>query len=48
MIVRQCRLGSPFCPPDHVTEKKKAFTEVINGDPMVHARYQLHLRGQRD
>lgn len=42
-----CHFGSLFCPPDHVTEKKKAFAEVINGDGIVNARYQLHFRGQR-
>ncbi|RRT69472.1 hypothetical protein B296_00037337, partial [Ensete ventricosum] len=31
----------PFCIPDHVTEKKEALGEVLNGDRLVGAPYKL-------
>ncbi|KAH9317376.1 hypothetical protein KI387_019145, partial [Taxus chinensis] len=38
----------PFCPPDHVTEKREALGEVLNGDRMVDARYQLKFQVDKD
>lgn len=34
----------PFCVPDHVTEKKEALGEVLNGDRLVDAPYELNFR----
>ncbi|MQM14838.1 hypothetical protein Taro_047773 [Colocasia esculenta] len=34
----------PFCTPDHVTEKKEALGEVLNGDRLVDAPYELNFR----
>lgn len=34
----------PFCSPDHVTEKKEALGEVLNGDRLVDAPYELNFR----
>ncbi|XP_074579736.1 transmembrane 9 superfamily member 3-like [Curcuma longa] len=31
----------PFCTPEHVTEKKEALGEVLNGDRLVDAPYKL-------
>ncbi|KAJ8470526.1 hypothetical protein OPV22_024869 [Ensete ventricosum] len=33
----------PFCSPDHVTEKKEALGEVLNGDRLVDAPYELNF-----
>ncbi|KAI5063248.1 hypothetical protein GOP47_0021795 [Adiantum capillus-veneris] len=33
----------PFCPPAQVTEKREALGEVLNGDRLVHASYQLNF-----
>ncbi|KAJ8479261.1 hypothetical protein OPV22_022988 [Ensete ventricosum] len=38
----------PFCVPEHVTEKKEALGEVLNGDRLVEAPYKLHFRVDRD
>ncbi|MCO5595409.1 hypothetical protein L7F22_049451 [Adiantum nelumboides] len=38
----------PFCSPDQVTEKREAFGEVLNGDRMVNAKYQLNFREDKD
>lgn len=34
----------PFCTPEHVTEKKEALGEVLNGDRLVEGPYQLNFR----
>ncbi|XP_010910473.1 transmembrane 9 superfamily member 2 [Elaeis guineensis] len=34
----------PFCSPEHVTEKKEALGEVLNGDRLVDAPYELNFR----
>uniref|UniRef100_A0A0D6QSK4 Transmembrane 9 superfamily member n=1 Tax=Araucaria cunninghamii TaxID=56994 RepID=A0A0D6QSK4_ARACU len=34
----------PFCLPDHLTEKREALGEVLNGDRMVDARYKLKFQ----
>ncbi|KAJ8460353.1 hypothetical protein OPV22_033279 [Ensete ventricosum] len=34
----------PFCTPEHVTEKKEALGEVLNGDRLVDAPYELNFR----
>ncbi|XP_074564264.1 transmembrane 9 superfamily member 2-like [Curcuma longa] len=33
----------PFCLPEHVTEKKEALGEVLNGDRLVAAPYELNF-----
>ncbi|CAL9121569.1 unnamed protein product [Musa acuminata var. zebrina] len=38
----------PFCVPEHVTEKKEALGEVLNGDRLVEAPYKLDFRVDRD
>ncbi|CAD5177937.1 unnamed protein product [Musa acuminata subsp. malaccensis] len=38
----------PFCIPDHVTEKKEALGEVLNGDRLVGAPYKLDFRVDYD
>ncbi|CAL9054776.1 transmembrane 9 superfamily member 3 [Musa acuminata AAA Group] len=38
----------PFCIPDHVTEKKEALDEVLNGDRLVGAPYKLDFRVDYD
>ncbi|CAL9118800.1 unnamed protein product [Musa textilis] len=38
----------PFCIPDHVTEKKEALGEVLNGDRLVAAPYKLDFRVDYD
>ncbi|CAL9100271.1 phagocytic receptor [Musa troglodytarum] len=37
-----------FCVPEHVTEKKEALGEVLNGDRLVEAPYKLDFRVDRD
>ncbi|URE14341.1 Endomembrane protein 70 [Musa troglodytarum] len=37
----------PFCSPDHVTEKKEALGEVLNGDRLVDAPYELNFREEK-
>ncbi|EEF40534.1 transporter, putative [Ricinus communis] len=37
----------PFCVPDHVKEKKEALGEVLNGDRLVSAPYQLNFRDEK-
>ncbi|CAD5193323.1 transmembrane 9 superfamily member 3 [Musa acuminata AAA Group] len=34
----------PFCTPEHVTEKREALGEVLNGDRLVDAPYKLDFR----
>ncbi|ONK65684.1 uncharacterized protein A4U43_C07F39630 [Asparagus officinalis] len=34
----------PFCTPEHVHEKKEALGEVLNGDRLVDAPYELNFR----
>ncbi|CAL9167999.1 unnamed protein product, partial [Musa hybrid cultivar] len=34
----------PFCTPEHVTDKKEALGEVLNGDRLVDAPYELNFR----
>ncbi|PKA66220.1 hypothetical protein AXF42_Ash006917 [Apostasia shenzhenica] len=34
----------PFCSPDHIIEKKEALGEVLNGDRLVDAPYELNFR----
>ncbi|XP_020581503.1 transmembrane 9 superfamily member 2-like isoform X2 [Phalaenopsis equestris] len=34
----------PFCKPDHINEKKEALGEVLNGDRLVDAPYELNFR----
>ncbi|WOK92723.1 transmembrane 9 superfamily member 2-like [Canna indica] len=34
----------PFCSPEHVTEKKEALGEVLNGDRLVDAPYVLNFQ----
>eukprot|EP00262_Sarcandra_glabra_P021808 TRINITY_DN936_c0_g6_i1.p1 TRINITY_DN936_c0_g6~~TRINITY_DN936_c0_g6_i1.p1 ORF type:complete len:593 (-),score=79.21 TRINITY_DN936_c0_g6_i1:247-2025(-) len=34
----------PFCSPDHVTEKREDLGEVLNGDRLVDAPYELKFR----
>ncbi|KAJ6834665.1 transmembrane 9 superfamily member 2-like [Iris pallida] len=34
----------PFCTPEHVTDKKEALGEVLNGDRLVDAPYELSFR----
>ncbi|XP_078444852.1 endomembrane protein 70 protein family [Wolffia australiana] len=34
----------PFCPPEHMNEKKEALGEVLNGDRLVDAPYELKFR----
>ncbi|KAJ6845889.1 transmembrane 9 superfamily member 2-like [Iris pallida] len=34
----------PFCVPEHVNEKKEALGEVLNGDRLVDAPYELNFR----
>ncbi|CAL9179669.1 unnamed protein product [Musa hybrid cultivar] len=38
----------PFCIPEHVTEKKEALGEVLNGDRLVEAPYKLDFRVDHD
>ncbi|KAH7307317.1 hypothetical protein KP509_22G054000 [Ceratopteris richardii] len=38
----------PFCPPAHVTEKREALGEVLNGDRLVYASYQLNFGEDKD
>ncbi|XP_073111595.1 transmembrane 9 superfamily member 2 isoform X2 [Elaeis guineensis] len=38
----------PFCSPDHVIEKKEALGEVLNGDRLVDAPYELNFREDRE
>ncbi|BBN04783.1 ABC-2 type transport system permease protein [Marchantia polymorpha subsp. ruderalis] len=38
----------PFCPPDSLSEKREDLGEVLNGDRMVHARYQLNFRRDKE
>lgn len=38
----------PFCPPDHFIEKKEALGEVLNGDRMVDAKYQLNFQVDKE
>ncbi|KAJ7542477.1 hypothetical protein O6H91_10G108300 [Diphasiastrum complanatum] len=38
----------PFCPPAQVTEKREDLGEVLNGDRMVHAKYELNFREDKD
>ncbi|ERN11066.1 hypothetical protein AMTR_s00024p00115620 [Amborella trichopoda] len=38
----------PFCPPAHLTEKKEALGEVLNGDRLVEAAYKLDFRVDKD
>ncbi|KAH7427629.1 hypothetical protein KP509_10G052300 [Ceratopteris richardii] len=38
----------PFCTPDQVKEKREALGEVLNGDRMVLAMYQLNFREDKD
>ncbi|KAL0905347.1 hypothetical protein M5K25_023759 [Dendrobium thyrsiflorum] len=33
----------PFCSPDHITEKKEALGEVLNGDRLVDSPYELNF-----
>ncbi|CAL9760729.1 unnamed protein product, partial [Musa acuminata subsp. burmannicoides] len=34
----------PFCTPEHVTDKKEALGEVLNGDRLVDAPYELNFQ----
>ncbi|XP_039134869.1 transmembrane 9 superfamily member 2-like [Dioscorea cayenensis subsp. rotundata] len=34
----------PFCVPEHVTDKKEALGEILNGDRLVDAPYELNFR----
>lgn len=38
----------PFCSPGHVTEKREALGEVLNGDRLVSAPYQLNFLVDKD
>ncbi|KAL5995469.1 Cellular adhesion and filamentous growth protein [Asimina triloba] len=38
----------PFCSPAHVTEKKEALGEVLNGDRLVDAPYKLNFLENRE
>eukprot|EP00252_Welwitschia_mirabilis_P000896 TRINITY_DN10892_c0_g1_i3.p1 TRINITY_DN10892_c0_g1~~TRINITY_DN10892_c0_g1_i3.p1 ORF type:complete len:594 (+),score=64.95 TRINITY_DN10892_c0_g1_i3:213-1994(+) len=38
----------PFCPPEHVADKKEALGEVLNGDRMVDAKYQLKFQVDKE
>ncbi|XP_031483990.1 transmembrane 9 superfamily member 2-like [Nymphaea colorata] len=38
----------PFCIPEHVTEKKEYLGEVLNGDRLVDAPYQLDFRVDKE
>ncbi|KAJ0048635.1 hypothetical protein Pint_16838 [Pistacia integerrima] len=38
----------PFCLPDHLKEKKEALGEVLNGDRLVSAPYQLDFLRDKD
>lgn len=38
----------PFCPPAQVTEKREALGEVLNGDRLVHAKYELNFREDKE
>ncbi|KAG8493127.1 hypothetical protein CXB51_010624 [Gossypium anomalum] len=38
----------PFCSPDHVTEKREALGEVLNGDRLVSAPYKLNFKEEKD
>lgn len=38
----------PFCPPAQVTEKREALGEVLNGDRLVHAKYELNFRDDKE
>ncbi|CAM8951349.1 unnamed protein product [Rhodiola kirilowii] len=38
----------PFCSPGHVTEKKEALGEVLNGDRLVSAPYKLDFLSEKD
>ncbi|KAJ8540401.1 hypothetical protein K7X08_030320 [Anisodus acutangulus] len=38
----------PFCAPAHVTEKKEALGEVLNGDRLVSAPYKLDFMYDKD
>lgn len=38
----------PFCSPEQVTEKKEDFGEVLNGDRMVTAKYQLNFQEDKE
>jgi len=38
----------PFCPPDHMTEKREDLGEVLNGDRMVDAQYKLDFRVDKE
>ncbi|CAM8938898.1 unnamed protein product [Rhodiola kirilowii] len=38
----------PFCSPGHVTEKKEAFGEVLNGDRLVSAPYKLDFLSEKE
>lgn len=38
----------PFCLPDHLKEKKEALGEVLNGDRLVSAPYQLEFQRDKD
>ncbi|KAL9678712.1 hypothetical protein QQ045_016561 [Rhodiola kirilowii] len=40
--------GLPFCSPGHVTEKKEALGEVLNGDRLVSAPYKLDILSEKD
>lgn len=37
----------PFCAPEHVHEKKEALGEVLNGDRLVDAPYELNFRDDK-
>ncbi|KAI5069312.1 hypothetical protein GOP47_0015613 [Adiantum capillus-veneris] len=38
----------PFCPPAHVTEKTEGLGEILNGDRLVDAKYELHFEVDKE
>ncbi|KAG9135744.1 hypothetical protein Leryth_002457 [Lithospermum erythrorhizon] len=38
----------PFCLPDHIKEKKEALGEVLNGDRLITAPYELNFLADKD